>query len=176
MCSDGKCSHVQVIICSCSTHIDQGSIHITRPVSSSHFSPLLQHLGATTLSLPSIQDLIAAVTTACVSAFYRTDAQQSSLQTVNESLLKLKDMNISSRARKYIRNPFRIVGLANRTRVSTQSILSLRLLFNIAVVVIWVLVRRFAEIFGQVESSPLSSSRTRVSGLTVYSTFGPQTN
>lgn len=40
-------------------------------------------------------------------------------------------------------------------RVSVQGLLSARLLFNIAVVVIWVLVRRFAELFG-VKLPPLA--------------------
>ena len=52
------------------------------------------------------------------------------------------------RSGKYIRNPLRIFGLANRVRTCSSGLLNPGLWFNIAVVIIWLLIRRTLEIFG----------------------------
>jgi len=47
--------------------------------------------------------------------------------------------------------------LAKRTRIQIQGLLSLRLWFNIWVVIVWLLIRKFFELFG-IEIPPLSLS------------------
>ncbi|KAH7355085.1 hypothetical protein BKA65DRAFT_233828 [Rhexocercosporidium sp. MPI-PUGE-AT-0058] len=140
---DDTCSHVQVIICSCSSHLVRSeNIHIFNPRSSLYTTsspplPTLKSLLSTFLPAPTLSSpsYISAQPTPSLTAF---EVAQVHLQT----------LNIPSRAGRYLANPFEIPGLLNRTRINIQGLLSIRLLFNIWCVVVWVLVRRFLEIFG----------------------------
>jgi hypothetical protein len=74
------------------------------------------------------------------------DSQQTYLQLLSRRGLEVQDLVL--RSKKYIRNPSRIFGLANRARINSHGLLNPRLWFNITVVIVWLLIRRTLEIFG----------------------------
>ncbi|KAH7411131.1 hypothetical protein BKA64DRAFT_374678 [Cadophora sp. MPI-SDFR-AT-0126] len=140
---DNNCSHVQVIICSCSSHlVNTENIHIRSP----HSSP-----EATSYpSLPTLTSLLSALlpkATASMPLYFSTQSEPS-FTAFQLAQKHFQTLNLPSRAGRYIVNPFEIPGLLNRTRINVQGLLSVRLWFNIWCVIVWVLIRRFLEVFG----------------------------
>ncbi|KAL2070793.1 hypothetical protein VTL71DRAFT_13819 [Oculimacula yallundae] len=152
---DINSSQIQLIICSCSTHLIQpNNIHILNP----HYPSLPLP------TLPTLTSLLSAFLPSAISSFSSPLSYLNNLTKTFHSTTKsssspdltafqlaqahVQTNNIPSRAGRYLTNPFEIPGLINRTRINVQSLLSIRLLFNIWCVVVWVLIRRFLEIFG----------------------------
>lgn len=160
--------NLQIIICSCSAHLAPGTFHINP---SSPQSYTLAQLTSQYPTLPHLTDLLAAFTPSPLASFINIHATPY-LALINPyippnlpltpeaALSRFRDLNLPARVRKYIRNPLLTLGLANRTRIGARNVgvMSFRLCFNIFVVVAWLLIRRFAEIFGFVFLS-LSCSR-----------------
>ena len=128
-------THIHVIVCSC------GSSALAKdsqfPGAKAYITSLPE--------LPSLHDLI--------SNYIPYDStrlnglkQQKYLQLLSRGGLQAED--IAKRSTKYIRNPLRIFGLANRVRTYSSGLLNPQLWFNIFVVVSWLLIRRTLEIFG----------------------------
>ncbi|KAH6723139.1 hypothetical protein BKA61DRAFT_5906 [Leptodontidium sp. MPI-SDFR-AT-0119] len=139
---DSTCSHVQVVVCSCSSHLVRSeNIHVFTP-HSSHMTPCPP--------LPTLTSLMSALLPSpAVSRPSHLSTQPTpSLTPFQLARAHLQTLNIPSRAGRYLANPFEILGMLNRTRINVQGLLSIRLLFNIWCVVVWVLIRRFLEIFG----------------------------
>ena len=138
---ENTCSQVQVIVCSCSSHLAD-NIYIFNVHNSSQAAPCP--------SLPSLTPLLAALLPSSAPSTPSILFSQSShaLTAFQLAQVHLQTLNLPSRAARYIVNPFEIPRLLNRTRINIQGLLSLRLLFNIWCVVVWVLIRRFLEIFG----------------------------
>jgi hypothetical protein len=134
-CQRHSCPHVQVIICSCSAHLDPSDIHILGSGDQTKLN--------TPASLLELRDLIYPLLPTSIPGI-----PQANIQSIGRAGVHIQNLNLPSRAIKYIRNPFKIFGLVNRGRVQAQSLLSPRLLFNIACVIIWVLVQRILEIIG----------------------------
>ncbi|XMA17910.1 hypothetical protein WAI453_010701 [Rhynchosporium graminicola] len=144
LAGDSNASHdqIQVIICSCSSHLinPKNTIHIlqphaTLPTLTALLSILFPALSPTPSSTASYLSTQSPTTRNTLTAFQLAQAH-------------LQTLNIPSRASRYIANPFEIPGLLNRMRINVQGLLSVRLWFNIWCVVVWVLIRRFLEIFG----------------------------
>ena len=119
-------SNIQVVICSCNSHISSKDIHI---------------LGT------SIPQAITAI-----SSFQRLRSLATNYlplpQTISDLQSHFQQADLPSRALKYIRNPLKLFDLASRSQVHAQQILSVRFMFNVTCVILWVLVRKFLEIFG----------------------------
>jgi hypothetical protein len=128
-------THIHVIVCSCS------SSALTKDL---HFPGTRTHITSTP-ELPHLKDLIAQ--------FLPYDStnldlpnQQNYLQLLSRGGLQAQDLVL--RSKKYIRNPLRIFGLANRVRTYSSGLLNPQLWFNLFVVIAWLLIRRTLEIFG----------------------------
>lgn len=140
---ENTCSQVQVIVCSCSSHlVNAENIHIFNPHNSSQAAPRP--------SLPSLTSLLSTLLPNSIPSMPSILSSQSShsLTAFQLAQVHLQILHLPSRAGRYIANPFEIPRLLNRTRINIQGLLSVRLLFNIWCVVVWVLIRRFLEIFG----------------------------
>lgn len=119
-------SNIQVVICSCNSHISSKDIHI-----------LSTSIPQAIIAIPSLERLRSLATNYLPLP-----------QTMNDLQSQFQESNIPSRALKYVRNPLKLLDLASRSKVQAQQILSLRFMFNITCVILWVLVRKFLEIFG----------------------------
>lgn len=130
-------THIHVIVCSCSSSALTKNLRFSQSGAKTYITSLPE--------LPHLQDFISNFIP-YDSTNHRLADQQTYLQLLSGGGLQVQDL--VSRSRKYVRSPLRILGLANRTRIYTQGLLSPRLWFNIAVVITWLLIRRTLEIFG----------------------------
>lgn len=119
-------SNIQVVICSCNSHISSQDIHI-----------LGTSVPQAIIAIPTIQRLRSLATNYLPLP-----------QAVYDLHSQFQDSNLPSRALKYIRNPLKLFDLASRSKVHAQQILSVRFVFNVTCVILWVLIRKFLEIFG----------------------------
>jgi len=132
-----KETHILVIVCSCS------SSALTKddrfPAAETYITSLPE--------LPHLQDFISNfIPHGSLTAKLNIAKQQTYLQLLSRGGLQVQDIVL--RSKKYIRNPSRILGLANRTRIYSQGLLNPRLWFNIIIVIAWLLIRRTLEVFG----------------------------
>ncbi|KAF8854234.1 hypothetical protein BDZ45DRAFT_747779 [Acephala macrosclerotiorum] len=130
--------NIQVVICSCSSHVSPRDIHILQAST--------PHTIITLPSPPQVRTLLANYMP--LPATFLSPRSTKVFQNINDLHSQFQDSNIPSRAMKYVRNPFRLIRLADRGRVHAQRILSVRFLFNLTCVILWVLIRKFLEIFG----------------------------
>jgi len=134
---ENKCeneTHIHIIVCSCSSsalakgQISGARTHITSVPDIPHFKDFIAQFlpyDSTSLNLQN---------------------QQNYLQILSRGGLQAQDLVL--RSKKYIRNPLRIFGLANRVRTYSSGLLNPQLWFNLFVVIAWLLIRRTLEIFG----------------------------
>lgn len=130
---------VQVLICSCTSQIFPKDVHVLN-------NPPVPH---TVTAIPSVRQLRSLLTNYLpVPPIFLSPRNNTALQTFNNGYSHLKKSNLPSRAEKYIRNPLKLIELANRNKVHAQQILSVRFVFNLTCVILWVLLRKFLELFG----------------------------
>jgi hypothetical protein len=130
-----KETHIHVIVCSCSSSALTKDLQFRR--TKTYITSLPE--------LPSLHDLISNYIPYDSARLSRLK-QQKCLQLLSRGGLQAQD--IATRSTKYIRNPLRIFGLANRVRTYSSGLLNPQLWFNIFVVISWLLIRRTLEIFG----------------------------
>ncbi|KAE9371356.1 hypothetical protein N431DRAFT_409984 [Stipitochalara longipes BDJ] len=128
-------THIHVIVCSCSSsaltkelRFPGAKTHITSIPELSHLSDFISQFSpydSTNLNLSN---------------------KQNYLQFLSRGSPQAQDFLL--RSKKYIRNPLRIFGLANRVRIYSSGLLNSQLWFNLFVVIAWLLIRRTLEIFG----------------------------
>ncbi|KUJ16234.1 uncharacterized protein LY89DRAFT_669770 [Mollisia scopiformis] len=130
--------NIQVVICSCSAHISTKDVRIL------HGS--LPHNIIAVPSLPQLRSLVTNYLP--IPSAFLSPRSKNALRNINSLHSRFQRSNLPSRALKYIRNPLKLFELADRNRVHAQKILSVRFVFNLTCVILWVLIRKFLELFG----------------------------